>query len=74
MGAAGGGIAFANNGTLEFGASFALSSGRDIAIGSGFTATFDTEGNNDSYGGVISGGSTSGLTVSAAAAAAQRER
>ena len=48
---------------MEFGSSFALSASRNIAIGAGFTATFDTLGNNGSVGSVISGTGTSGLTV-----------
>ena len=62
-------IAVNGNGTLQFDGSFALSSSRNIAIGAGFTATLDAQGNSDSFGGVISGASsTSGLTIFSSAA------
>ena len=48
-------ITFAANSTLQSFGSFALAANRNILIGSGATATFDTDGNTLTIGGAISG-------------------
>ncbi len=57
-------IVFNGGGVLQFGANLTISSGRNLLINPGITATLDTLGNSDSIGGVINGGSNaSGLTI-----------
>jgi len=48
-------ITFAGSSTLQASSSFALAANRNITIGAGATATFDTHGNTLAIGGVISG-------------------
>ena len=48
-------ITFAANSTLQARGSFALAANRNILIGAGATATFDTNGNTLTIGGLISG-------------------
>lgn len=46
---------------MQAGASVNLNANRNIAISGAYTATFDTNGNNMTIGGVISGASATGL-------------
>ncbi len=54
-------LTFGGSVTLQAGASVNLNANRNIAISGAYTATFDTNGNNMTIGGVISGASATGL-------------
>ena len=54
-------VQFTGNGTLRFDSATTLAATRNIAVGSGITATFNNNGNAVTIGGVISG--TTGATT-----------